>query len=205
MNSEKQIDCQGLPCPQPVLKCKEVIEQENPLQLRVLVDNDPALENVSRFLSLHGYHLHKPEKKGEEWHILASKESGSVGNEDQQKYNIEKNDQVLERILIFISSDKIGQGDDELGTKLMLNFLSTLPEMESLWTVVFVNSGVKLTIEESPALESIQKLENNNVTILVCGTCLEFFGITDQKRTGQTTNMLDIITGMNLSDKVISM
>ncbi len=205
MNSEKQIDCQGLPCPQPVLKCKEVIEQDKPLLIKVLVDNDPALENVSRFLSLRGYHLHKPEKLGTYWHISASRKSDPVINEDQQKHAAIKEDQGLERILVFISSDKIGQGDDELSTKLMLNFLSTLPEMESLWTVVFVNSGVKLTIEGSPALESIQRLESNNVSILVCGTCLEFFKITDKKRTGQTTNMLDIITGMNLSDKVISM
>ncbi|MCA1743916.1 MAG: sulfurtransferase-like selenium metabolism protein YedF, partial [Desulfovibrionales bacterium] len=143
MNSEKQIDCQGLPCPQPVLKCKEVVEQDKPLILKVLVDNDPALENVSRFLSLNGYHLHKPEKSGTNWQISASRKSDPVKNEDQQKHTTVKIDQDLERILVFISSDKIGQGDNELSTKLMLNFLATLPEMESLWTVVFVNSGVK--------------------------------------------------------------
>ncbi len=201
MNSEKTIDCQDLPCPQPVLRCKETIERDQPRKINVLVDNDPALENVSRFLSLQGYALHKPEKDGNGWIVSADREKGP------EQENIPRpRDKHIQRTLILISRDKMGKGDDELGTKLMLNFLATLPEMgEDLWKLVLVNSGVRLAIEDSPALDSLLKLEKDNVSVLVCGTCLDFFGLMEKKKTGQTTNMLDIISGMSMADKVVTL
>ncbi len=201
MNSEKIIDCQGLPCPQPVLRCREIIENEHPVEISVLVDNDPALENVSRYLSLQGYSLRKPEKKGPDWVVSAHK-AKRVDTEDASA----PQDRNVLRTLVLISRDRLGKGDDELGARLMLNFIATLPEMgENLWKVVMVNSGVRLTIEDSPVLDSLQKIEKDGVSILVCGTCLEFFGLMDRKRTGQTTNMLDIVSGMNMADKVITL
>jgi len=201
MNSEKTIDCQGLPCPQPVLRCKELVEKEHPQKISVLVDNDPALENVSRFLSHQGYQLNKPEKQEDFWVIsaLRGQESGRESISDPQ-------DRDLPRTLIMITSDRIGKGDDELGAKLMLNFLATLPEMgEGLWKIVLVNSGVRLAVEGSLVLGSLVKLENSGASVLVCGTCIEFFGLKDRKKTGQTTNMLDIVSAMSMADKIVTL
>ncbi|MFO7729023.1 MAG: sulfurtransferase-like selenium metabolism protein YedF [Desulfonatronovibrio sp.] len=202
MNSENLIDCQGLPCPQPVLRCKEIIIRHNPGEVSVLVDNEPALENVSRYLSYQGYALHKPEPKEGGWIISASRDTSK-----QQKETPSVADEInAARTLIFISRDKIGKGDDELGSRLMLNFLATLPEMgKELWKVVLVNSGVRLAVENSTALDSLFKIEREGASLLVCGTCLEFFKLTDKRRAGQTTNMLDIVSGMNLADKVITL
>ncbi|MDY0282709.1 MAG: sulfurtransferase-like selenium metabolism protein YedF, partial [Salinivirgaceae bacterium] len=106
----------------------------------------------------------------------------------------------------MIASRTIGRGDDILGEKLMTSFLTTLKEMgEDLWRVVFVNSGVKFTIQGSPVLDQIQELEEQGVHILVCGTCLTHFDILDQKKVGETTNMLDIVTSMQLAHKVINL
>lgn len=203
MSPEKKIDCQGLPCPQPVLRCKNIIEKDHPQKILLVVDNDPAMENVSRFLSLQGYELDKPQKDGSSWIVSARKKDDPTQQEDKP---VVQEKSLFSRTMILITRDKMGKGDDELGSKLMLNFLATLPEMgESLWMMVMVNSGVKMAIEGSPALDSLLKLENEGVSILVCGTCLEFFGLTQGKRTGQTTNMLDIISGMNMADKVITL
>jgi intracellular sulfur oxidation DsrE/DsrF family protein len=76
---------------------------------------------------------------------------------------------------------------------------------EDLWRVVFVNAGVKFTIEGSAQLEDILALEEQGVHILVCGTCLTHFDLLDRKRVGETTNMLDIVTSMELADKVINL
>ncbi|MFP4236889.1 MAG: sulfurtransferase-like selenium metabolism protein YedF [Desulfonatronovibrio sp.] len=202
MNSENLIDCQGLPCPQPVLRCKEIITKHSPGQISVLVDNEPALENVSRYLSHQGYTLHKPEQEKGGWIVSASRET----KKQQKAPPPAASDMNDLRTLILISKDKIGKGDDDLGSRLMLNFLATLPEMGSdLWKIVLVNSGVRLAIKDSPALDSLLKLEKQGTSIMVCGTCLEFFKLTDKRRTGQTTNMLDIISGMNVADKVITL
>ena len=87
----------------------------------------------------------------------------------------------------------------------MLNFLKTLKEMGSqLWRLVFLNSGVKLTIEGAESLPPIQELAGQGVSVLVCGTCLNHFGLLEQKKVGETTNMLDIVTSLQVAEKVIS-
>ncbi|NMC50911.1 MAG: sulfurtransferase-like selenium metabolism protein YedF, partial [Desulfovibrio sp.] len=109
-----------------------------------------------------------------------------------------------EQIVAFLTSDVIGRGDDVLGAKLMVNFLATLPELgEHLWRIVMVNGAVKLAVTGSPALERLKAFEAAGVTILVCGTCLDFFGILDKKEVGQTTNMLDVVTSLQLATKVL--
>jgi len=92
-----------------------------------------------------------------------------------------------------------------LGLKLMVSFLTTIKEMgPELWRLVFVNNGVKFTIAGSEVLPILKELEEGGVHILVCGTCLNHFDLFDKKRVGEATNMLDIVTAMQLADKVIN-
>ncbi|MFO7665681.1 MAG: sulfurtransferase-like selenium metabolism protein YedF, partial [Desulfobacterales bacterium] len=111
----------------------------------------------------------------------------------------------LKKIMVMITSNRMGHGDDELGEKLMVSFLKTLKEMgPELWRLVFVNNGVKLTIEGAKVLPVLKETENSGIRILVCGTCLTHFNLLDKKMVGETTNMLDIVTAMQLVDKVIN-
>lgn len=106
--------------------------------------------------------------------------------------------------LVLILSPTMGTGDDELGSRLMKNFLMTLPEMgDALWRVVMLNGAVTLATHDSHVVDELQALEALGVDILVCGTCLEHFEILTQKAVGQTTNMLDVVTSLQLADKVI--
>jgi selenium metabolism protein YedF len=87
----------------------------------------------------------------------------------------------------------------------MVNFIRTLKEMGSeLWRLILVNNGVKLSVEGSQVLEDLKRLEAGGLQILVCGTCLNHFNLLEKKEVGTTTNMLDIVTAMQLSDKVIT-
>ncbi len=197
-----QIECQGLPCPQPVLKCKELIENEHPLEISIIVDNDAAKENVSRFLTTQKYEA-SVETHGDEFII-----TGIKSDEDCAECEVMDNETIAavsqQKHLIFIASDVIGSGDDELGGKLMYNFLLTLKEMgDDLWRIVMVNGGVKLAVPQSPCLEVLQELEQAGVSILVCGTCLEHFNLSKERGVGQVTNMLDIITSFQLASKTI--
>jgi selenium metabolism protein YedF len=109
------------------------------------------------------------------------------------------------KIMVMITTDRMGYGDEELGRKLMISFIKTLKEMgPDLWRLVLVNNGVKLTIAGSAVLEDLKALAAHQVTILVCGTCLTHFNLLDQKEVGDTTNMLDIVTAMQLADNVIN-
>ena len=108
------------------------------------------------------------------------------------------------KTLVFLNNEFIGSGDDELGAKLMFNFIATLPELgETLWRIVMVNSAVKLATENHICLEKLKELEANGVSILVCGTCLDHFNLLSKKQVGETTNMLDVVTSLQLASKVI--
>ena len=87
----------------------------------------------------------------------------------------------------------------------MVNFLGTLKEMGSeLWTLVLLNAGVKLACTGSEVLTTLGELEAAGVQVLVCGTCLNHFKLLEHKQVGQTTNMLDIVSHMQMADKVVS-
>ena len=201
----EEIDARGKPCPGPVLMTRELIMEKRPEAVRVLVDNDASAVNVSRFLSSQSYET-RVEKTGEQISVTAARNGCPVCEVMTEEEIRDVSSPDEKRIMIMISSDRIGSGDDVLGEKLMANFISTLKEMGSeLWRLVLVNNGVKLAVAGSPVLDSLSGLENEGVTILVCGTCLEHFGLTSGKRVGETTNMLDIVTAMQVADKVINL
>jgi len=191
--------CTGLACPQPVLMTRKYLE-ENPAadSVTVVVDNRAAAENVVRFMENsgftagitaieNGFEIEGSRIKGDEVQCRLYDPSES------------------KKTLIMITSDIIGNGNRELGEKLMINFLKTLPEMgDSLWRLVFLNEGVKLSVKNSPALPALTQLETMGVSILVCGTCLDYYSLLDKKGIGIITNMLDIVTSLQAADKIIN-
>lgn len=195
------IDARGLACPAPVLQTKALLEETNPDLLSVVVDNPAAEQNVSRFLASRQYTA-TVEQKGNEF-IVTGRRSEGLRPEEIPKAVL---NHEPKKIMILVATDQMGRGDDLLGQKLMINFIKTLKEMGSeLWRLVFVNNGVQLTIEGADTLADIQDLEREGLQILVCGTCLDYFKLLDKKRVGVTTNMLDIVTAMQLADKVITL
>ena len=196
-------DCKGLACPQPVLAAKELLESNPHESIEIIVDNEAAKINVSRFMQSQGLKVEITEHDDGSIQIVGIP-TGDSPKTDVSCETIITCGTEQQKIMVFIPSDKIGTGDPELGNALMGSFLKTLKELRpDLWRLVFVNSGVKLTAKTSEHLEPLKELEAEGVSILVCGTCLEFYGLTDQKAVGETTNMLDIITSMQLATKVI--
>ena len=210
--NEITLECQGLPCPQPVLKCKDALTQSQPDSLVVLVDNEPARENVTRFLKSQHYSVVSADQRNGVIELRAEPEEADIslekategGAQPESSAPFPRTAHQEDRQLVLITSNVMGRGDDELGARLMHNYIATLPEMgDSLWRILLINSGVKLAVDGSPDLENLQKLEQSGVSILVCGTCLDHFQLLEHKRVGQTTNMLDVVTSLQLASKVI--
>lgn len=199
----KIIDACGMTCPAPVLLVKDVVEQTDAEALTVLVDNAASLENVTRFLGTRGYAV-TSRQEGKMYRLEAScDEKSAAVKVDKMKENL--NEAVDRKVLVLVTTDCLGSGDDVLGAKLMASYLKTIKEMGSeLWQLVFLNSGVKLTTASSLVLKELQEYERSGVIILACGTCLEHYSLTSEKKVGSTTNMLDIVTATQLADKVIT-
>jgi selenium metabolism protein YedF len=199
------LDARGLACPAPVLLTKDALEKETPAELEILVDNDAARENVTRFLGSKNYRV-SAAAEGGDYRLTARRQGGvGPGAEPVSRPAPRAAAEAGQKILVMIPTDRMGFGDDDLGRKLVVSFIKTLKEMgDDLWRLVLVNNGVKLTIEGSPVLADLQAYAKEGLTILVCGTCLSHFNLLEAKQVGQTTNMLDIVTAMQLADKVIS-
>jgi selenium metabolism protein YedF len=197
----KEIDARGLACPAPVLHTKAALQEEKPAGISVIVDNAASQQNVQRFLESQGFGT-SLEQTGTDYLVI-----GTLGEESVDRPRESAAPEAgSSKIMVMCATDRMGFGDDELGLKLMLSFLRTLKEMgPDLWRLVFVNNGVKLTIDGSEVLDDLKGYENGGLKILVCGTCLTHFNLLERKQVGETTNMLDIVTAMQLADKVISL
>jgi len=196
----KDIDARGLACPAPVLQAKAALQEENPKNVRIVIDNAASQQNVQRFLESQGFQT-TLEQNGEDYLVIGTCDSSP--SEKPQLFEEKQSDE--KKTLVMCATDRMGFGDDELGMSLMVNFLRTLKEMgNELWRLVFVNNGVKLTIYGSEVLDDLRTFEKEGLKILVCGTCLNHFGLLEAKKVGETTNMLDIVTAMQLADKVIN-
>lgn len=200
----KTLDARGLACPAPVLLVKDAVENEDVNELSIMVDNEASRENVTRFLGTRNYSVTKS-SRGSDFLLVAHREGGGSTPMASDVSGTDSISCVKPKTFIMVAGDRLGSGDDELGKKLMISFIKTIKEMEGdLWRLVFVNSGVKLTIDSSPVLAELLAYEQAGLTILVCGTCLTHFGLIEAKKVGQTTNMLDIVTAMQLAEKVIN-
>lgn len=223
------LDCKGLACPEPVLRTRELIEKQKPVEFTVIVDNSPAVENITRYVNNNGYSVANVVQKADNCFELTVQKVESTMDEHEEVPGLERthfftdaeifNKEPLflkkgevpadytdhskkRKTVVLLATDKLGHGDDELGAKLMENFLATLPEMD-VWQIIMVNGGVHLATKEGKNLESLKKLAEQGVKINVCGTCLNHFGLLEAKKIGETTNMLDIVTTLDLADKVI--
>ncbi len=199
----KILDACGLTCPAPVLLVKDALELSSESKLTILVDNEASLENVSRFLGSKGYTV-KTYKEDNRYRIEGLCDEDSLPVTEEKKLQ-KTTTNSSHKILVMITTDCLGTGDDSLGKKLMTAYVKTLKEMgEELWQIILVNGGVRLAVETSTVLLELQELEKNGVIILACGTCLEHFKLSPLKKVGTTTNMLDIVMATQLADKVIN-
>ena len=111
----------------------------------------------------------------------------------------------MERVIV-INSDKMGQGEEELGRMLMKNFLAKLISAELRpRIIVLYNSAVKLAARGSEVLESLHSLENLGVEIICCGTCVNFYGLADQIEAGEITNMPEIVKVLTEAQSVVTL
>ncbi|MEW6352537.1 MAG: sulfurtransferase-like selenium metabolism protein YedF [Thermodesulfobacteriota bacterium] len=201
------VDARGLQCPQPVLLTKKAMEDNSACGWVVLVDNPTSTENVSRFARNQGFAAEVREESSGQYSITVLKTDSAAGPQQELlPCPAGKTVAAAERgHVVYIGTNSMGSGDEELGRKLMRGFLRTWIDIKPLpWRMVFINSGVKLTSIDEEAVEAISILGERGVEILSCGTCIEYFGLSDKLRVGRVTNMYEVIETLTTAAKVIS-
>ena len=192
------VDARGLACPQPVIQTRKAMEQVD--QLTTLVDNETSLTNVRRMAEKAGWQA-TVVLEGEGFSIRLNKGAAAA---DIQPSVVGRAEAASGPLVLVVSEDVMGRGNAELGNILLRGFFHTLGEVEPLpQTAIFFNTGVKLTCEGSPVLDDLRALEARGIEILVCGTCLGYFELSEKLSVGQVSNMYDIAEAMLGAGKVV--
>lgn len=202
---KQTLDYRGKACPIPVIETKKVLAQLSPGdQVEVLVDNSVAAQNLTKLAAQKKLTAVTEVKEANLFHVtltltekLQPEDTASAEPDCGPKK--EEGDMV-----VVLSSDQMGEGDEKLGHILMKGFIYALTELEMLpETVILYNSGVKLAALGSDSLADLTLLQSQGVEILACGTCLNHYQLTEQLGVGSVTNMYTIVEKLSEARKVM--
>lgn len=199
------VDTIGLLCPAPLIATKRALkETQEGESFELLTDNQTSLNNVSRYLSDNNTTFSVSESAGV-WTLTITRGSGEVSNAKAEEYctdsiaHFHKGD-----FIIVISSDKMGEGDPELGQLLMSNFIKAIKDLDMLpRKMVFYNKGVTLVTKTSLLIEHLTDLEKMGVELLLCATCVNHYSIADTVGAGTLSNMYTIAEVMSSAGNIV--
>lgn len=191
----KIIDARGKNCPIPVIMAKKEIDSNIDF-FTLLVDNETAVENLKRLANNSDYET-KIVEDNSDFKVEFTREAST---DRETKKDSDKT------WAVFVGREGIGDGDIELGSSLLKMFFYTLTQDENIPSyILFMNDGVKATTNNDQVIEQLITLSEMGAVILVCGTCLNYYNITDKLKVGTVSNMYDIVNAMKAVDKVITL
>lgn len=182
------VDALGDKCPVPVVKAKKALATMDEGTLEMLVDNETSVTNLENFGKSLNCEVSHEQLAAEKYSVKIVKTADSASAAP-----VEGVAGVGPRVVV-VPSQIMGHGDEDLGNVLIKAFIFALTQQDELPdSILFYNSGVKLTVEGSPVLDDLNKLANAGVEILSCGTCLMHFGLQEKLAVGEATNMYVIV------------
>lgn len=197
-----KVNAIGDNCPIPVVKAKKAIEglTESAI-VEISVGNEIAVQNVTKMINQKNLES-TCEKVGEN-HYVIKVQCGDVVESEATKEAVTAIVKE-EKMIVVLSSDKMGEGDEELGKVLIKGFIYAITQLDKYpKAVLLYNSGVKLSSEGSDSIEDLKMLEEHGVEILSCGTCLNFYNLQDKLQVGKLTNMYSIVEELSEATNII--
>lgn len=197
-----KVNAIGDNCPIPVVKAKKAIEglTESAI-VEISVGNEIAVQNVTKMVNQKNLES-TCEKVGEN-HYVIKVQCGDVVESEATKEAVTAIVKE-EKMIVVLSSDKMGEGDEELGKVLIKGFIYAITQLDKYpKAILLYNSGVKLSSEGSDSIEDLKMLEEQGVEILSCGTCLNFYNLQDKLQVGKVTNMYSIVEELSEATNII--
>jgi selenium metabolism protein YedF len=207
----KILDMQGQPCPIPVVKAKEVLAGQDAKGVVVLVDNSVAVQNLEKMAKGTGCGFSYAEEEGL-YRVTIVKGSGSgqiAGRQPDEAQD--KLPEILETAgkekqgpVVLISSDSMGRGSEELGRMLIKGFIFSLTQLNPLpEAIIFLNGGAHLTTEGANTVPDLKALEEKGTGIYTCGTCANYYKLTESLAVGSIVDMMNIVSRLGKASTVI--
>ena len=195
------VNAMGDNCPIPVIKTKKAMQAlTGPETIEVLVDNEIAVQNVTKMATASGGQVSSQKITDGEFKITVQMEGALSAEEEEAGCMPDARDNTV----IVVSSDRMGEGNDELGKVLIKGFIFAVTQLDTLpKTMLFYNGGATLTAEGSDSLEDLKSLEAQGVEIMTCGTCLDYYGLKEKLQVGTVTNMYSIVETMAKAGRIV--
>ena len=176
------VNAMGDNCPIPVIKTKKAMQAlTGPEKIEVLVDNEIAVQNVTKMASSAGGQVSSEKLGDAEFKITIQMEGALAGDETEEAACAPD---ARDNTVVVVSSDRMGIGNDELGKVLMKGFIFAVTQLDTL-------------------PKDLKSLEAQGVEIMTCGTCLDYYGLKDKLAVGSVTNMYSIVETMAKAGKII--
>ena len=198
----KTLDTKGLKCPQPLIMLKEaLLDLKTGEEIRVETDNDTSLKNLLTYLKDQGV---EPEvsSAGAVHTLVVQKPEKDLEGSNAAIYCTTD---LPTSYVVCIKGEHMGDGDPDLGSLLMETFVDNLKLQEQLPThVVLYNGGVKLAMKDSPVCNSLTELEELGTRIMLCGTCIDHYGLQFDIGVGMISNMVVITETLASAGHVVT-
>jgi len=200
----KIIDVKGKQCPMPLIETKKALKESGENEtFKILIDNPTSAKNVAHFLNDNQIAFSES-KSGESIEIIVNNEGKNLDEIDETAY-CSSSTPPPENFVVLMAKDRLGEGSDELGEALAGAMINTLKAMSPLPSkIIFMNAGINLVVKGSLVLDNLKYLQDKGVELIVCGTCLDYFGKMDELVVGRVSNMLDIVQSMKDAQKVLN-
>lgn len=199
------VDTSGQQCPAPLIATKRALKYaQTGDAFKVITDNQTTFNNICRFLKDHKT-KYSFEESNDIWTLTITKQTPEFVNAEAEEYctteipHFSKGDFV-----IAFTSDKMGDGDEELGHLLMINFVRAIRDLDVLpRKMIFYNKGVILGAEGSPVIDHLKEIEKMGVTMLLCATCVKYYVLEEKIKIGTLSNMFEIAQVMSSARNII--
>jgi selenium metabolism protein YedF len=195
----------GQRCPAPIIATKKALnEVKKGESFQVITDSQTSLANLTRFLRDNKTKFSVNETHGE-WTLTVTKTTAdTIPGRADEYCDTEIPHFARGDFVIAVTSDKMGTGNDELGSMLMANFIKAIKDLEHLPAkIVFYNSGVILGRDDSPVIDHLKEIEKMGVKLLLCATCVDFYSLAEKIHIGTMSNMYEIAQAMASASNVI--
>ena len=196
------VNAMGKNCPIPVIETKKAMQTvTGPETIEVLVDNEIAVQNVTKLGTSSGGQVTSEKIAEKEYKVVIALNGAPAVAAAEETACIPD---ARENMVVVISSDRMGDGNDALGKVLIKGFIFALTQLDKLpKTMLFYNGGATITSEGSDSIEDLKSLEAQGVEIMTCGTCLDYYGLKEKLAVGSVTNMYVIAETMANATKII--
>jgi selenium metabolism protein YedF len=201
---------QGQPCPIPVVKAKEVLAEQETKGVAVLVDNFVAVQNLEKMAKGTGCAFSYAEDGASLYRVSILKGAG-YSNEPQKAAAASSVEVPAAAAgkktgpVVLITSDSLGRGAEDLGKLLVKGFVFSLSQLNPPpEAIIFLNGGARLTTEGANTVPDLKTLEGKGTGIYTCGTCANYYKLTEALAVGSIVDMMNIVQRLAKASSIIT-